>query len=97
MKAERFTAVVLEGHKGPGFEVPFDPAERWGVARVKVWPGRNGYRVRGTVNKARFESVALGRSRRFWVLVTDEMAKAGKLKTGSRVAVSLLPATEDPG
>ena len=96
MKAERFTAIVLDGHKGPGFEIPFDPAERWGVAQVRLWPGRRGYRVRGSVNKVRFESAALGRSRRFFVLVTDEMAKAAKLRIGSKVEVSLLPAEESP-
>ena len=96
MKAERFAAVVLDGHKGAGFEVPFDPGERWGVAQVRLWPGRRGYRVRGTVNKVRFESAALGRSRRFFVLLTDEMARAAKLRIGSKVAVSLLPAVESP-
>jgi hypothetical protein len=96
VKAERFTAVVLDGHKGPGFEVPFDPAERWGVAQVRLWPGRRGYRVRGTVSKVRFESAAVGRSRRFFVLVTDERARAGKLRIGSKVEVSLLPAVQTP-
>ncbi len=96
MKAVRFTAVVLDGHKGPGFAIPFDPAERWGVAEVRLWPGRRGYRVRGTVNEVRFESAAVGRSRRFFVLVTDEMAKAAQLRIGSKVAVSLLPAQESP-
>jgi Domain of unknown function (DUF1905) len=96
MKSERFTAVVLDGHKGPAFEVPFDPAERWEIAQVKPWPGRRGYRVRGTVNKVPFESAAVGRSRRFFVLVTDEMAKAAKLLVGSKVEVSLIPALEDP-
>jgi hypothetical protein len=48
------------------------------------------------VNKVRFESAALGRSRRFFVLVTDEMAKAVKLRIGSKVEVSLLPADGPP-
>lgn len=95
MKPERFAAVVLDGHKGPAFEVPFDPAERWGVAQVQLRPGRRGYRVRGTVNRVRFESAAVGRSRRFFVLVTEDMAKAGKLRIGSKIEVSLLP-VEDP-
>ncbi len=95
MKSERFAAVVLDGHKGPAFEVPFDPAERWGVAPVQLRPGRRGFRVRGTVNKIRFKSAAMGRSRRFFVLVTDDMAKAAKLRIGSKIEVSLLPA-EDP-
>jgi hypothetical protein len=52
--------------------------------------------VRGKVNKVRFESAAVGRSRRFFVLATDEMAKAAKLRVGSKVEVSLLPAEESP-
>ena len=88
---ERFVSVVLDGHKGLAFEIPFDPAERWGAARVQLWPGRRGYRVRGTINKAPFESVAVSRSRKFFVLVTDEIQKAGKLRNGSSVKVSLSP------
>jgi hypothetical protein len=87
--AERFVSVVLDGHKGLAFEIPFDPAVRWGIGQVQLWPGRRGYRVRGTVNRARFESVAVSRARRFFVLVTDQMKKAGKLRSGSSVTVSL--------
>lgn len=86
---ERFVAVVLDGHKGLAFEIPFDPGERWDVAPVQLWPGRRGYPVRGTVNKVRFESVAVSRARKFFVLVTDEMKRSGKLRSGSRVRVSL--------
>ena len=46
------------------------------------------------MNEVRFESAAVGRSRRFFVLVTDEMARAAKLRIGSKVEVSLLPAQE---
>ena len=90
-RAERFSSVVLSGHKGLGFEVPFDPAERWGGAAVSLRPGRRGHRVSGTVNGKRFESAVVGRSRRFFVLVTDAMAKAAKLQDGSEVRVSLRP------
>lgn len=87
--AERFRAVVLDGHKGLAFEIPFDPGKLWGGEPERLRPGRRGYRVRGTVNKVRFESAAVGRSRKFFVLVTDEMKKAAELREGSTVSVSL--------
>lgn len=87
--ADRFVSVVLDGHKGLAFEIPFDPADRWRAAQRQLWPGRRGYRVRGTVNKVRFESVAVSRARKFFVLVTDQMKKAGKLRNGVSVKVSL--------
>jgi len=90
-KAERFSSVVLAGHKGLGFEVPFDPRKRWGRAPVSLRPGRRGHRVSGTVNDKAFESAVVGRSRRFFLLVTDGMAKASRLSEGSRVRVSLRP------
>lgn len=89
---ERFSSVILDGHKGLAFEIPFSPATRWGLAPVKLRPGRRGYRVRGTLNEAGFESVAVPRSRTFFVLVTDEMRGAGRLEPGDTVKVSLEPA-----
>jgi len=47
--------------------------------------------VSGTVNDKAFESAVVGRSRRFFLLVTDGMAKASRLSEGSRVRVSLRP------
>jgi hypothetical protein len=90
-KAERFSSVVLAGHKGLGFEVPFDPGRQWGRAPVSLRPGRRGHRVSGTVNGRPFEGAVVGRSRRFFVLVTDGMARAAKLREGSTVRVSLRP------
>jgi len=90
-EAERFSSVVLSGHKGLGFEVPFDPAKRWGRSAARLRPGRRGHRVSGTVNGTPFESAVVGRSRRFFVLVTDRMAKAAKLREGSAVRVLLKP------
>jgi hypothetical protein len=90
-RTERFEAVVLDGHKGLAFELPFSPASRWGVPEVLLWPGRRGYRVKGSVNAVRFESVVVPRSKRFFVLVTDAMKKAGRLRAGSPVEVSVAP------
>jgi hypothetical protein len=90
-KAERFLSVVLAGHKGLGFEVPFDPGKRWSRTPVSLRPGRRGHRVLGTVNGTPFESAVVGRSRRFFVLVTEGMARAAKLREGSTVRVVLRP------
>ncbi len=92
-RTEQFEAIVLDGHKGLAFELPFSPSARWGVPEVSLWPGRRGYRVKGSVNKVKFESVVVPRSKRFWVLVTDEVQKACRLRAGSSVKVSLGPAT----
>jgi hypothetical protein len=92
---ERFTGVVVDGHKGLAFELPFSPSSRWGVAEESLWPGRRGYRVRGTVNRRKFESVAVPRAKRFFVLVTEQMEKAGRLQAGTPVEVSVEP--EQPG
>lgn len=34
--SERFESVVLDGHKGLAFEIPFDPAAQWSVAPVPL-------------------------------------------------------------
>ncbi len=91
MRSKRFSAVVLSGHKGLAFEVPFDPGSRWSVAPVALRPGRRGYRVRGTVNGKPFESAVVSRARRFFVLVTAEMEKSARLREGSSVRVSIRP------
>jgi hypothetical protein len=90
-RTERFEAVVLAGHKGLAFELPFDPSARWGISEVRLWPGRRGYPVKGSVNRVRFESAVVPRSRRFFVLVSDEMKRDCRLREGSRVKVSIGP------
>ena len=89
---ERFEAIVLDGHKTLAFELPFSPSARWGIEEVSLWPGRRGYRVKGSVNKVRFESVVVPRAKRFFVLVSDEMKKACRLRAGSTVKISVGPA-----
>jgi hypothetical protein len=90
-RSARFRAVVLDGHKGLAFELPFSPADRWGTVEVALWRGRRGYRVSGSVNRYRFESVVVPRAKRFWVLVTDDLRKTARLRAGSEVEVSLRP------
>ena len=96
-RAKRFSGVVLDGHKGLAFEVPFSPAVRWGSSPVRLWPRRRGFPVRGTVNGIRFESVVVGRSKRFFVLVTRELKRDARLEAGAAVKVSLEAMPEEDG
>ena len=93
MITQRFASTVLDGHKGLAFEIPFDPSIRWRMPPVALWPGRRGHHVRGTLNGVRFESVAVPRARRFFVLVNDRLRRAARLRAGSKVKISLAPAT----
>ncbi len=75
----------------------FSRVTRGSLSRSPSTPRRAGYRVRGTVNRRRFESAAVSRARRFFVLVTDEMQKRGRLRSGSTVRVSLSRVPEAAG
>ena len=87
----RFSATVLDGHKGLAFELPFDPGARWGVSAVRLRAGRRGCRIRASVNAKSFETAVVARSKRFWVLVPDEMQDALGIGPGSMVRVSVEP------
>jgi hypothetical protein len=91
MKPSTFSGTLLEGHKGVALEVPFDPSERWGVAAVRLWTGRRGYPVHGRINGMPFESAVVPRSRRHYVLVSDEVREALGLGVGETVDVALTP------
>ncbi|MEO6324775.1 MAG: DUF1905 domain-containing protein [Thermoanaerobaculia bacterium] len=92
MKAATFSALLLEGHKGPALELPFDPAERWGPA-VSLRAGRRGHFVQGLLNGKPFESVVVARARKFFVLVSSKLQEQQSLKPGQRVKVSLEPSS----
>jgi len=96
MKAVRFRAPLLEGHKEDALEVPFDPARRWSTPARPLLRGRRGHHVRGLLNKVRFESVIVPRSRRFYVLVDDDQKKAAGLTVGDVVEVALEPLYAEP-
>jgi hypothetical protein len=91
MTDDRFTAVLAEGHKGYAFEVPFDPAERWGIAPVRLRAGRNGHRVAGKVNGVAFESAVVARSKKFWLLIDDDVREQAKLEIGSVAKIAMRP------
>src|SRR6266850_6430224 len=91
MKAVRFRAPLLEGHKEDAVEVPFNPERRWSTPARPLWRGRRGHHVRGLLNRVRFESVIVPRSRRFYVLVDDDLKRAVGLSVGDVVEVALEP------
>jgi predicted DNA-binding protein (MmcQ/YjbR family) len=91
MAEARFTATLLEGHKGAAFEVPFDPEERWEIPPERLRAGRNGYRVAGKVNGVAFESAVVPRARKFWVEIDDDVRKKAKLEIGGSAKIALRP------
>jgi Domain of unknown function (DUF1905) len=93
MTPVHFTATILEGHKDPAVEVPFDPSETWGVPASQIRKGRNGHRVRGTLNGADFESSIVPRMKHFWLEIPDEIRQRAGVAVGELVSVSLMPFT----
>jgi hypothetical protein len=91
MKWERFSAVLLEGHKVFACEVPFNPETQWGVKAVNIRRGRNGVRVKGMLNKTMFESAVVARARKFWVEIDDETMRAARVSGADEVKVALIP------
>jgi uncharacterized protein DUF1905 len=89
VKSARFTAVLMDGHKGAAFEIPFDPAERWGEEAQQLWKGRCGHPVCGTLNGHAFEGVAVPRMKRFFVMVDAPTLERMKIAVGEEVAVTL--------
>jgi len=86
---ERFEGTVLAGHKGAACEVPFDPADRWGIPAGSLWKGRRGHRVRVRIQGVSFESAVVPRAGRFWLLVPEEILESAALAIGDPVAVGL--------
>lgn len=96
MANARFTATLLEGHKGFAFEVPFDPAERWEIPPERLRAGRHGHRVIGTVNGVGVESAIVPRSRKFWMEIDETVFKKAKLEIGRPAKIDLRPAPPKP-
>src|SRR5664279_2084781 len=91
MADDRFTAVLVEGHKGAAFEVPFDPADRWGTAPIRLRAGRLGHRVAGKVNGVAFESAVVARSKKFWLLIDHTIRERANLEIGSPAKIAIHP------
>jgi predicted DNA-binding protein (MmcQ/YjbR family) len=91
MANARFTATLLEGHKGAAFEVPFDPAKRWKIPPERLRAGRNGHRVEGVVNGVGFQSAVVPRLRRFWLEINDDLREEAQLEIGCSAQVAIHP------
>jgi hypothetical protein len=81
--------VLLDGHKEPAFEVPFDSCERWGRPAIQLRPGRRGHRVRATLQGVIFEGLVVGRSGRFWLLVPAEVQQVTGIAPGDEAELVL--------
>jgi predicted DNA-binding protein (MmcQ/YjbR family) len=96
MANARFTATLLDGHKGAAFEVPFNPSERWSIEPTRIRAGRNGHRVIGTVNGVGFDSAIVARSKKFWVEIDGDVMTRAKLEIGDAAKIDLRPAPSTP-
>lgn len=105
MRAVKFKATLLAGHKEAAVEVPFDPGERWGLAPRALRPGRRGHAVQAVVGGAAFEGAAfegaafegaiVARSKRFWLPVPAAVLRAAGLRVGDVAHVSVAPLLAD--
>ena len=91
MTTETFDGVLLSGHKQDAVELPFDPATRWNVRPVALWPGRRGHRVAGSVNGAAFASCVVARSKRHFLLIGNDVREQAHAAVGDTVRVVLHP------
>jgi len=91
MKAQSFSSQILAGHKGAAVEVPFDPHEAWSLALDPVRPGRRGYAVHAIFAGFAFESHVVARSRRFWLLLAEEVLRRAGVAVGDVVRVRSTP------
>lgn len=86
--AARFSGVIVEGHKGYAIEVPFDPNERWG-SPIALRPGRRGHRVTARLGTHTFESTVVGRSKKWWLVLGDDLLRDAGLAPGETVSVEI--------
>ena len=91
IKKEKFKAELLQGHKGAAVEVPFNPAELWAIDAKPLWPGRRGHTVNGELNGVSFGSCVVARSRKFWMLVNEEVQRKAGVSIGDTVRVTVEP------
>ncbi len=92
MRAARFRGEVLAGHKEAAVEVPFDPGERFGSQAVSIRRGRRGHPVRASIGDVSFDGYVVARSRRFWLLLDDDVLRRAEAAVGDTVVVALRPA-----
>jgi hypothetical protein len=89
MKNKKFKAEVRSGHKEDAVEVPFDPTEVWGIEPKPLWRGRRGHVVKGRLNGRNFESFIVPRSKRFYMLIDEELERKAGVTVGDIVEVAV--------
>lgn len=94
MKQKKFKAEVLSGHKEDAVEVPFDPAQEWGIPPKPLWRGRRGHFVNASVNGFSFESSIVPRQKKFYLLIDAEAAASAGVSEGGVVQVAVEPCAE---
>lgn len=90
-KKEKFEGELLLGHKGAAVEVPFDPEQKWRISARALWPGRRGHTVRAELNGVSFGSCIVPRSRKFWMLVDNDVQEKAGVAVGDTVRFSVEP------
>jgi len=89
---QRFTAEILDGHKGPAVIVPFDPAKIWNMEPAQVpAPWKTGYLIKGTMNRTPFESWIGHRWGRSFILVDEALQKRMRARVGDVVTIAVKP------
>lgn len=92
MSKARFQAELIEGHKGvTAVIVPFDPEAVWRQKPVKLDPRRDGWLVKGTVNKVRFDGYIGQRWGRYFILIEPELREKAKVAVGDKLELVIEP------
>lgn len=95
MKKQKFKALIHSGHKEAAAEVPFNPVVKWHIPAGKLWHGRRGYKVQGTLNGTPFESVIVPRARSFFLIIGEELLKESGKAAGEMAEISVAPRLEE--
>lgn len=86
-----FRATIHGGHKQDAVEVPFDPADQWGLPAQPLRPGRRGLRVHATLHGEVFATAIVRRSNRFWLLLPEAVERAAGVTAGDLVELGVAP------
>jgi hypothetical protein len=87
-----FHAELIEGHKGvTPVIVPFDPEAVWRRKPVRLDPRRDGWLVKGTINRTRFDGYIGNRWGRFFLIVDGELREALGVSVGDTLSLVLEP------
>ena len=77
MGKTRFETELIAGHGGvTAVIVPFDPESIWRKKPVRLDARRDGWLVKGTVNRVRFDGYIGCRWGRFFIIIDAELPKA---------------------